>query len=514
MRNNLRTKLIAMFMVLILGSFVIISSILFWFLGDYYTKREGATLSQSADRIAEMTVEMLSGGELAGLFSRIYRLNIESYSQNTGAHIVVFDQAGNVVEWSTSVGDQLMGHSLPQALVAPVLQGEHILSRTEFGAIFGSTVIVAGSPMEQNGDVTGGVFCILPTPYLDELRLDVLEMIMLSMVLTLFIAFIMSYVFARYITTPLKQMRDMAKSIAKGNFSERITSVGDDEIGELAASFNEMTQALDHLEQTRSSFISNVSHELRTPMTIIIGFLEGIADGTVPAEKRREYLSIVIQEVRRLSRLVNDLLALSRMESGSKKVNKTAFDINEELRRGIIRFEQSITDKNLHVRIAVGEQSCMVNADRDDIVRVITNLIDNAVKFTPEGGDLFLQVDTRGKKAYVSVKNSGEGIRQEELQYIWDRFYKTDKSRSSDKKGVGLGLYIVKSIIRANGEDIWASSREGEYTMFTFTVERAREKYKEARELKPSSDSPHWQAYRQTENENDKQLKGRDQNGN
>lgn len=507
MRNNLRTKLIAMFMVLILGSFVIISSILFWFLGDYYTRREGETLSRSADRLAEMTVEMLSGGEYAGLIARVFRLNLESYSQNTGAHIIVFDQMGSVLEQSSSVGDKLTGHVLPQALVAPVLQGERILSRTEFASIFASTVVVAGSPILVNGKVTGGVFCVLPTPYLDELRLDVLEMIMLAMVLALVIAFAMSYLFARHISTPLKQMRDMAKSIAKGNFSERITAVGDDEIGELASSFNEMTQALDHLEQTRSSFISNVSHELRTPMTIIIGFLEGISDGTVPAEKRGEYLSIVIQEVRRLSRLVNDLLAISRMESGSKKVNKTVFDINEEVRRGIIRFENNITAKEIQVNLAVEQEKCMVLADKDDTIRVLTNLIDNAVKFTPEGGELSLQVAGRGKKAYVSVKNSGEGIRQEELQYIWDRFYKTDKSRSSDKKGVGLGLYIVKSIIRMGGEDIWANSKEGEYTVFTFTLERAPGKQKERKDNQ--------ELIEQQQNENsEEQAKGREEHGN
>ena len=498
MRNNLRTKLIAMFMVLILGSFVIISSILFWFLGDYYTKREGETLSRSADRIAEMTVEMLSGSEYAGLIARVFRLNLESYSQNTGAHIVVFDQTGSVLEQSISVGDTLTGRILPQALVAPVLQGEKILSRTEFASIL-------GSPIVSNDKVTGGVFCILPTPYLDELRLDMLEMIMFAMVLALVIAFVLSYIFARYISTPLKQMRDMAKNIAKGNFSARITAVGDDEIGELAQSFNEMTQALDHLEQTRSSFISNVSHELRTPMTIIIGFLEGIADGTVPQEKQSEYLAIVIQEVRRLSRLVNDLLAISRMESGSKKVNKTVFDINEEVRRGIIRFENNITEKEIQVNLAVEQEKCMVLADRDDITRVLTNLIDNAVKFTPEGGELSLQVEGRGKKAYVSVKNSGEGIRQEELQYIWDRFYKTDKSRSSDKKGVGLGLYIVKSIIRMGGEDIWASSKEGEYTVFTFTLERAQGKQKEWKN--------HQEPIELQQENNEEQAKGREQNG-
>lgn len=473
MRNNLRTKLVAMFMVLILGSFVIISSILFWFLGNYYMQREGETLSRSADKIAEMTVEMLSGSEYAGLITRVYRLSLESYSQNTGAHIVVFDRTGGVLECSSSVGDALTGRVLPQALVAPVLQGDHILTRTEFASLFGSTVVVAGSPIESKNSVTGGVFCILPTPYLDELRLEMLEMIMFAMVLALVVAFALSYIFARTVSTPLKQMRDMAKNIAKGNFSDRIRVTGDDEIGELAASFNEMTRALEHLEQTRSSFISNVSHELRTPMTIIIGFLEGIEDGTVPREKQHEYLSIVIQEVRRLSRLVNDLLSLSRMESGAKKVNKTVFDINEEVRRGVIRFEQNIMDKQIEVALLLEEEKCPVVADKDDIVRVITNLIDNAVKFTPERGTLTVQVENRGKKVYISIKNSGEGIRADELQYIWDRFYKTDKSRSSDKKGVGLGLYIVKSLIRAGGEDIWVNSREGEYTVFTFTLERA-----------------------------------------
>ena len=228
----------------------------------------------------------------------------------------------------------------------------------------------------------------------------------------------------------------------------------------------------------RSSFIANVSHDLRTPMTTIIGFVEGIMDGTIPEEKRQWYLSIVLDESRRLSRIVTDLLDLSKLEQGSFNIEPREFDINELMRLSIIKFEKRITEKNISLTVGFETENMRVDADKDAIQRVITNLFDNAIKFTPEGGFIDVNTGVKDGSAYVSIQNSGLGIEKKDLMHIFDRFYKSDKSRSLDKNGAGLGLYIVKSIIQAHGERVWAESEPGEFTRFSFTLAKANEKKK------------------------------------
>ena len=266
-------------------------------------------------------------------------------------------------------------------------------------------------------------------------------------------------------------MRDAAKSIASGNFNERIPITSNDEIGALAASFNSMTTSLNELEDMRTSFLSDVSHELRTPMTIIGGFVEGILDGTIPESEQEKYLTIVSGEARRLSRLVSDLLEATRLEQGKIKIEKANVDMNRLATESIIAYEQKLTEKNISVSLNLCGEQCLALADKDSIKRVLINLIDNAIKFTPEGGSITITTDCEDKKVKVSVLNSGEGISESDLRHIWERFYKSDKSRGMDKKGVGLGLHIVKTIISQHGGEVFAESKEGEFAKFTFVLD-------------------------------------------
>ena len=238
--------------------------------------------------------------------------------------------------------------------------------------------------------------------------------------------------------------------------------------------FNKMTSSLEYLAMTSKNFIANVSHELRTPMTIITGFMQGIADGTVPEEKRSEYITLVINETKRLTRLVNDLLDVARIESGSNKMVFEKFDINERLRIALIKFESRIEEKNINVQLMLANEMTFVYAAPDSIERVITNLIDNAVKFTENGGDICLKTAIKGDTVYISVINSGEGIDTQELEQIWQRFHKSDKSRSRDKTGAGLGLYIVKSIVNMHNQNITVTSEKGGLTEFKFTLKLAK----------------------------------------
>jgi len=229
------------------------------------------------------------------------------------------------------------------------------------------------------------------------------------------------------------------------------------------------------MEKMRSSFLGNVSHDLRTPMTTISGFIDGILDGTIPKEKHDYYLRIISGEVKRLSRLVSALLDISRIQAGERKFVPENFDICELGREILISFEKRIDEKRLDVSFECDRDSMIAFADRDAIHQVLYNLCDNAVKFSREGGMLRMRFEVLDKRIHVSVYNEGNGISAEDLPFVFDRFYKTDKSRSLDKTGVGLGLYICRSVIEAHEENITVRSEEGKYCEFEFTVREGKE---------------------------------------
>ena len=263
-------------------------------------------------------------------------------------------------------------------------------------------------------------------------------------------------------------MSRAAREYAAGKFDVRVPVKGNDEISDLAIAFNNMADALSGVETQRSSFLANVAHDLRTPMTTIAGFIDGILAGAIPQEKQAYYLELIASEVRRLSRLVSSLLDITRIQAGERKFTSVAFDICEMARQILISFEKSIDEKKLNVEFLTDEDSMMAYADRDAIYQVLYNICHNAVKFSRVGGLLCISIKEKNKKIFVSVKNEGDGI-----PYVFDRFYKSDKSRGLDKTGVGLGLYIVKAIINAHKEEIWVDSVEGENCTFSFTLQPA-----------------------------------------
>ncbi len=296
----------------------------------------------------------------------------------------------------------------------------------------------------------------------------------ITVALWVFLAAMISlYVISRRTTEPLTEIVSAAKSYANGRFDQKINVVGHDEVAELAAAINDMAASLKHIDEVRNSFLGNVSHDLRTPMTTIAGFVDGILDGTIPPEKHEKYLNIISQEVRRLSRLVNTLLEVSRLESGTD-LKPTDFNLSETARSVLISLESKISKKNIDIDFDTGDFDVYTNADSDSIYRVIFNLMDNAVKFTPESGKISIKLgmisDKKNRKAEFVIRNTGEGIPKEELPHVFERFYKTDRSRGLDKSGTGLGLYIAKTSIQNHGEDLVVDSVAGEYTEFRFTL--------------------------------------------
>lgn len=299
-----------------------------------------------------------------------------------------------------------------------------------------------------------------------------------SILIVILISILFSYILAIRLSRPLKNISNSAKEFAKGNLSARVGEIAAKsdviEIADLAENFNEMAFELEKVEEIRNSFISDVSHELRTPMTTISGFVYGMLDDTIPQEKQKEYLKIVYDETTRLSRLVNTFLDISKMQTGRLELRKTNFDINEAIRITVIGLESRINEKNIKVTLNFETDSCFVYADSDSIKRVITNLLDNAVKFTDEQGEIQVSVKPKMQEVFISVKNTGCGIPAEQQPLIFERLYKVDKSRSTNREGSGIGLYLVKNIIRSHGKNITVNSVEREYAEFVFSLDKGK----------------------------------------
>lgn len=285
-------------------------------------------------------------------------------------------------------------------------------------------------------------------------------------------ALIAVYILSERITSPLKHMSRAVKRFGAGQFDIRVPVVGGDEVAELATAFNHMADSLARNEDMRRTFLANVSHDLRTPMTTISGYIDSILAGAIKPEEYERYLGIISLEVKRLSRLVSSLLDISRMQAGERKFDMVDFDACELARQVLISFESKITEKNLNVEFSCDRDKMIVHADRDAIHQVLYNLCDNAVKFSREGGHYLLTLRDSGDKVHVSVYNDGEGIPESDIPYVFDRFYKSDRSRGLDKTGVGLGLYICRTIMDSHGERIWVESDYGNNCMFSISLKR------------------------------------------
>ncbi|MBO5907699.1 MAG: HAMP domain-containing histidine kinase [Clostridia bacterium] len=347
------------------------------------------------------------------------------------------------------------------------------------GGILDEQCVVYANDVVVMGEVRGYVLTLSSTTREDGLVAIARQAVINSSIWVMLAAVIAAYFITERIVHPLRTMTGAAKSFGKGDFSARVVVSGDDEVSELGRAFNNMAESLDSLEKMRNSFLANVSHDLRTPMTTVSGFIDGITSGAIPPEKHGYYLNVIQSEIHRLSRLVSEILDVSRLESGERKFNFVDFDIAEMARVILISFEQKIEAKRLEVEFEADSDEMTVNADKDAIYQVLYNLCHNAIKFSHDGGKFAIRIVREApKKIRVSVFDEGQTISEEDLKLVFDRFYKTDKSRGLDKSGVGLGLYISKTIVEAHGEKIWATSSDGVGAEFIFTLKEGAQMQK------------------------------------
>lgn len=371
-------------------------------------------------------------------------------------------------------GTLLPGLSLPEEITAAAAAGEELNRRVSTPFSHRTLPTRAEGIFDGTGEYCGAVTVSITKLSWGSMVREMTETILSTAFLVLVAAMIAVYCISTRVISPLREMSVAAENFAKGNFETRVRVRGRDEVARLAVAFNNMAESLENLEKMRSSFVANVSHDLRTPMTTIAGFIEEIRSGVIPPEKQDHYLGVIETEVKRLSRLVASLLDLSRIQAGERKFTMRPFDICEMGRQILISFEQPIEEKHLEVEFLTDADRMTVSSDYDAVYQIFYNVCHNAVKFSKEGGLLRVRInETKERKIQVSVYNEGKGIAEEDLPFVFERFYKSDKSRGLDKSGLGLGLYISKTIMDAIGETIGVQSRENEYCEFYFTLRRA-----------------------------------------
>ena len=459
-------------MLCILLAATILLGLAFWVVFDRYAARKQETSLQStADTVASLTQFYSSPASM--YLDWDFRLNLSAASGASENDVLLCTTDGQVFLCAQDVQDcEHIGRTLGASAVEKITKQGSASIDDAATLLYGEKrLAVASAAYSSDGTFMCIVVASMKRADLSALTGGTLRLFILTALAVFLVALLAMPYLTRRETKPIKDMAAAARQLAHGNLSVRVpTGYQNEEMEELAVAFNNMAASVQNSETIRQEFVANVSHELKTPMTTIAGYLDGILDGTIPPEKHRVYMELVSTEVRRLSRLVRNMLDVARLKDQGIPPDKlTDFDICEEASQALLSFEQRINQKHLNVDIDMPEFGLTVHAFADAVSQVIYNLLDNAVKFIDDGGTLSIHARQQGDKAVVSIANTGPTIDPAELPLIFDRFHKTDKSRSTDRDGVGLGLYIVKTIVLAHGEDIYVTSRDGK-TEFTFTM--------------------------------------------
>ena len=433
--------------------------------------------------VAEARENMLSNAEevsrAAEAFTRDgnlrsfeLRMTLSSIASSTGRHIFITDPSGLLVSCSDrQIPCSHMGHQLDSTIMETLYAVGTLNTYGTLGGMYGDSHFTVALPLENNKNLTGYVFVSQNTSTALDVWQTIQPLFFLICLAVLSVALILTFTSSKYMSQPLRDMAAAARRFGHGDLSVRVEDTGrDDELGELTAAFNSMADSLEKSEEQNREFVANVSHELKTPMTTISGFADGILDGTIPPEDQEKYLQIISSETKRLSRLVRSMLELSRLQAGDRDtLRQKNFDISETLRLTLINFADKIDHRGLDVDFQVPEDPIRVRGDVDAITQVVYNLLDNAIKFAKDGSAIGISLWKNNTKAYVSIRNYGSTIPQAEVPLLFERFHKGDRSRSQNRDGVGLGLYIVKTILNNHGEDIAVTSRDG-VTDFVFTL--------------------------------------------
>ena len=430
----------------------------------YAADERSDEMAQKASVVARLVASYASSGDV-----RDMREMAGVAASMTDVDFLVCSTEGSVL---LTTDENLVDHVLtvPSDVMETALSGERYSARTTLGGIYESKRFVVGVPIESDIWTVGAVFAVTETGRLTTMWRAFFAMFLMTSVIVLLLSFVASAWVSMRQSRPIHEMAEATRRFAEGNFDVRMHNYeGVTEISELAESFNNMADSLQETERQRREFIANVSHELKTPMTTIAGYTDGILDGTIPPEETKHYLGIVSQETGRLARLVQNMLDITKLEAGEVPIHAQTYDLWKTVTDVVLSDEQRIEDGKIDIQ-GLGGDPLLIYADPDFVHQVVYNIVDNAIKFTPAGGTISFAAERRGNMVEVRIENTGAGIAPEALPFVFERFYKEDRSRGMNTRGSGLGLHICKILVNLSGGQIHAESEEGNWCRFVFTL--------------------------------------------
>lgn len=469
-KGTIFKRLFLTYGITIIIGFGILALVLMQLFDQYFIESKKQVLIEQGQKISQEIVLGLYTGQID---QQRLSESLKTVDSLLNARIWLVDAKGYIIGVSGESEDHYLGQQIEEAQLAQLYKGKNYFQTGTFGGKLAEKALTAGYPIFVGLVFKGGVFIHAPLPEVQKTFRDIYAITIAAILLCGLLAYIILYFQIRKISRPLAEISEAAKEIAGGEFQKRLSIKTGDEIEELGNSFNHMAESLERIEENRRNLVANISHDIRSPITSISGFVEGILDGTIPKEKQSLYLSKVLAESKRLGKITSNLLELSNMQQGRMTVKKQAFELNETIRRAIISFEEQILAKNLEIELHLFDEAIYVFSDPGLLERVLMNLLDNAVKFTPENGHVRINTTDTPSKIQVELLNDGVSIDQEELKKIWDRFHKGDTSRGEHRSGFGLGLAIVREIIGLLDEKIWAESGQ-DFVKIIFTLDKAK----------------------------------------
>ena len=472
MRKSISVAFFSMVSTLMVLGIVLMGCSEWVLFSNYFAKERYETLDQVvgvAQRTAEYLVQeaaLPEGDELEALNTKL-----EIIGESAEAYLFFTDNDGRVLIASSP--EMLEGDTVPEAVLQKAVSSDenyHLFSTLD-GVLNEKSYITVNEMRSARGGHSGFLFLCSSGEQLTEFKQQFWFNFLLSACLMLLCASVLTKLLMRRLTDPLQKVTDAAQRFGGGDLSVRVEGVeGDGEVADLARTFNQMADNIQSNDNSRGQFMGNIAHELRTPMTTIKGFVDGILDGTIPPDMQNHYLQLVSEETGRLARLIQNMLDLSKLESGEYQVNARMFNIWETLTGVALSAEQRINDGMIELEGLTMDEKVLVYADPDLIHQVVYNLLDNAIKFTPAGGTIRFSVEKLGPETEIAIWNSGQGISPEALPYVFQRFYKEDRSRGLHARGAGLGLNICKVLVNLSGGQIRVESQQGEWCRFVFTL--------------------------------------------
>jgi len=470
MNSNLLSKFVIIYFIVIIIGFGSMSTISYGINNRNLTENTVDSMSKEAFDIAkrytdsDFTIETLKS----------IKVTLSTVSTLSDTRIMFINPDGNIIFDTGSNINSENTYLLKD--FDSTLTGSKYYQTGSFFGFFNDTTISVMAPITITNSFTmkGYVAIHIPVSEITDTVDTTFNSNYVTFTIMLALSSLFIILYFIQVHKPLKEIIKGANQYSKGNLNYKIKSLNHDEIGRLGVSLNYMASELNEMDKFQQKFLSNISHDFRSPLTSIKGYLEAIQDGTIPPEMINKYINIVLFETERLTKLTSNILTLNELDPKSIRLNISAFDINSIVKHIIETFEGICKDKKISFKLTFSSKSLNVVADIEKIQQVVYNLIDNAVKFSPSNSTIRITTTVKGEKAFVSIKDNGCGIPKNNVDKIWNRFYKSDVSRGKDKKGSGLGLSIVKEIMLSHSENIDVISTEGVGTEFIFTLPKLK----------------------------------------